>query len=264
MTARSKTLTPTCLAISAAAAAALHALAGTKEQMNLLMNQEHHNFALQNLEVRIRRNPRDAEAFYLRAQWHAKGIEYEEAIRDVSEALKVRERPEYYQLRAETYQHMNQFAASLADFNKAISLHKTAEYLQGRAKTYRYMGQTGHALKDANEAIKLKPSVTANFEERAETYREQKAFDLAVADIKRAIEMSGATRRRLLLLGDLQMDMLDYKSAVDSYDRVIKKDPKNLKAYYAKIKACEKAGLKIEEAAVRKQTKLLEEDILGH
>lgn len=259
-----KRAVPAIMSVLVSIAFAHAAAAGTKEQMKMLMSQDQHKYALQNLEARIRHNPRDAEALYLRAQWHCKGIEFEEALRDISFALRVKEKPEYYRLRGETYQHLNRFDESVADFNKAISLKKSADFYQGRAKSYRYKGDTTNALKDTNEAIKLDPTEPDNYEERAEIYRDQKKYKLAIDDMKKAMQLGIPTRRRLLVLGDLQMESHDYAGAVDSYDRVTKKDPKNLKAYRAKMNACQKAGMKAEAAAVEKRLKALEEEILGH
>jgi tetratricopeptide (TPR) repeat protein len=89
---------------------------------------------LRSLDDRVRRNPRDAVAFYLRGQFHAQYADYNRAITDFDEALRLK--PD------------------------------DAEALNNRCWARAMLGDTSRALQDCNSALKLRPAYGDAFDSR--------------------------------------------------------------------------------------------------
>lgn len=220
--------------------------------------------ALKVINESISKNPRDAAALNARANWYLDNLEFDLAIRDETESLKIKETPEALSTRAEAYRQLNKHELSLKDWTRAVQLQPTkAELFHHRARCQRSLGLIDKALEDMNRAVKLRPDAPRNFDERAVLYRMKKNFPAAIKDLQTAVRLSPIVNR-YLNLGDTQMEAKDYKGAVETYSNAIKLDSTLLMAIYAKAKACDAAGMKDEATKLRARAKQIETDEIGN
>lgn len=219
--------------------------------------------SLKDLNAKIARNPRDAEALHLRAAWYLDNLEFANAVKDETEALKIKETVESLEVRAEAHLQLNQFSESLKDRTRITILRPEPKSYHRRAQCYKALNEIDKALADMNMAIKLDSNYAGNFEERAVLFRMKKDYINAIKDMKKAIALSSPSWNRCIYLGNIQMDACDFKGAIASYDLALKADPRLLRGIYGKAKACEAAGMKAEAATLYKRAKQIENEEIG-
>ncbi len=219
--------------------------------------------SLKDLTAKIAKNPRDADSLHSRAVWYLENLEFSNAIKDETEALKNKETVESLEVRAEAHLQLNQFSECLNDRTRIIKLRRNSTDYHRRADCYKLLNDIDKAIADMNMAIKLDASYPGNYEDRAVLFRMKKDYASAVKDVKQAIALSSASWKRCIYLGDIQMDARDFKGAVASYDMALKADPRLLKGIYGKAKACEAAGMKSEAATLYKRAKQIESEEIG-
>ena len=109
----------------------------------------------------IRRDPKDAVEFLVRAQdWESKN-EYDKAIADCNEAIRRDPTPaRSFMCRGNLWLIKGNHREALADFNVAIRLDPSdAHYFVNRGNVWLVTGDYDKALADYNEASRLDPKV---------------------------------------------------------------------------------------------------------
>lgn len=118
---------------------------------------------IQGLDDQIRRNPRDADAFYRRGQAWAQRGEFALASDDFGEAIRINPRDaESLNNRCFTRAVMGQLEGALSDCNEAIRLRGDyADALDSRGLTHLKLGQYDRAIADFNAAIRINPKMSS-------------------------------------------------------------------------------------------------------
>lgn len=105
--------------------------------------------ALEHFTIDVKREPKNWNYWYDRAQLYATLKQYDKAIDDATIMLKLR--PEHYRfaLRAKIYYNKGDYEKAAQDWTTAIKLSSgNSLYYEGRAKCYEKMGKTDLAKKD--------------------------------------------------------------------------------------------------------------------
>jgi tetratricopeptide (TPR) repeat protein len=123
--------------------------------------------------------------------------DYAQAISDLTTAITLHPKRDYYWRRAVIHELENQPDKALSDYEKCFELSTTPTE-KGVAKSsiaeiYLQKNQLDSALTAINEAINLMPDYAANYATRAEIYRKQSKTDLAEADSRKMIELKSGT-----------------------------------------------------------------------
>jgi len=107
-------------------------------------------------------NPTDAETFYKRGTISYNKGEFQSALSDLSQSIKLNQNPEAYLFRGNTLIKLGQKGAAIIDFNEALKLNPnflTAYYSRGLVRLE--LGENQGAIADFNEAIKFNPIAQA-------------------------------------------------------------------------------------------------------
>ena len=95
----------------------------------------------------------------------------------------------YYDNRAVAYMRLNQYDNAIKDFTQAIAHHPLDSYYIGRAWAYHLKGENAKALPDANKALTMTPDDADFIEARAEIYEKLGQRDEAIADYRASLKL---------------------------------------------------------------------------
>ncbi len=137
-------------------------------------------------------------AYNNRGTAYARLTQYENAIKDQTEAIRIREEllkkhPDdkaiandlagSYNNRGNTYDDLGEYQKALADYDKAIELNpKYAAAYNNRGVTYKNLGEYQKALADYDKAIELNPKYATAYINRGVTYKNLGEDQKALAD----------------------------------------------------------------------------------
>lgn len=146
-----------------------------------------------------------AQALYQRGTGHAAKGEYQEAVRDFTQALK--------------------FAPSSSDA------------LYNRGGAYSRLGRWDDALRDFNALLEIVPNDPNTLYARAWVLSQRGEDVAAIADLDRVLEIAPDDQEALLDRGGLNIRAGRYQDAVRDFTRLLKLDPKAAAAAYNRGRA---------------------------
>jgi tetratricopeptide (TPR) repeat protein len=114
---------------------------------------------IKSLDDRVRRNPRDAVAFYRRGQFHARYGEFSRAIADLDEAIRLKpDDPEALNNRCWARTMLGDTAKALQDCNSALRLRPAyGDALDSRGLINLKLCNNAEALADFESAVRYNP-----------------------------------------------------------------------------------------------------------
>jgi len=132
-----------------------------------------------------------ANAYFNRGLAHSLKLEYDPAIADLSQVVKLSPNDaEAFDQRGFDYFGKQDFDKALADFNRAIGLDaKSFRAYQNRGAVYNAKGQFDKAVADFTRAIGLDPHVGQIYYSRAIAYDKLGQHDKAQADYDQAVKL---------------------------------------------------------------------------
>ena len=143
----------------------------------------------------IESNPEAWMAWNNRAgEYFTKG-EYELAIRDLDQAIKLNPSwPNAYNNRGRAYLKIGEYELAIQDLSKAIEFD-TSHYLgylpyANRANAYASNGQDELAIRDFSKAIQLNHNFAMAYANRGAIYERKGEHELAIKDFRKAIELN--------------------------------------------------------------------------
>jgi tetratricopeptide (TPR) repeat protein len=161
------------------------------ERGNALYAKKDYDKAIADFSEAIRLDPKLAEAYGRRAHaYQAKGDD-DKAIADATTALELDSKLfDGYYSRGFAYLHKGDNDKAIADFTKAVELKPhSPRALVGRGNAYVGKGRTDLAILDYTEAIRLNPKLVVAYRKRSAAYAKQGKRALARADRETADQL---------------------------------------------------------------------------
>src|SRR5882757_3209204 len=122
-------------------------------------------------------------ALLTRAELRRKSEQFDLAVQDCSEAIRLDPAPQAFDCRGNALAADKKYLAALDDFDRAIKLDpKYVQAFADRAATFGLMRETRLAVRDYTEAVRLDPARVQGFVDRAEAYIKVRRIDLAIDD----------------------------------------------------------------------------------
>ncbi len=128
--------------------------------------------------------------------------------------------------------HKGEFDLALADLNEAVRLYPSADTYEARGYAWSQKGDGAHAINDFSEAIKRNPRAGAAYEARAEELIIFKQTEAAMADLHNAVLLlTGTTNSDHILCKAFLMLGLEYENqgsfvpALANYSKCLALDP---------------------------------------
>ena len=125
------------------------------------------------------------------AAYHVKG-DHDRAIRDLSEAIGLKPSDHFiYGGRGAAYHGKGDYDSAITDFNNAIRLKPNhGPHYSGRGNAYARKGDYARAITDLDEAIKRKPDHSAAYAIRGRVFHKKGNHDRALLDLNEAIRLN--------------------------------------------------------------------------
>jgi tetratricopeptide (TPR) repeat protein len=188
---------------------------------------------------RIAADAANADAYLNRSQAYRSRGEYDRAIADYSELIKLKPDDDYYRLRAGAYAEKGDFDHAIADYSEMIRLSRNNSTRYGflaesiyaaRGDAYYYRGDWGDygpAIADYNEAIRLNPQRGQAYFMRSLAYSLMGDEGRALAgmdELSRLAPHPGAAHLGRSFVWRLKGE---YGRAIDEIDEALKLGPEN-------------------------------------
>jgi tetratricopeptide (TPR) repeat protein len=106
-----------------------------------------------------------------------------------SSTTKSSDYDQYYNNRAVAYMSLNQYDNAIKDFTQAISDHPRDSYFNNRAWAYHLKGEDAKGLSDAKKAVTMTPDNADFIETRAEIYEKLNQHDEDIADYRASLKL---------------------------------------------------------------------------
>jgi len=154
------------------------------------------------LNIKLKVNPKDAEAYFERGRLSFLLGKFKEVLRDLKKALKFNyNKPQIYLLLAKTYFAINQEG-------KAIDLlKKYSAFVEDNPEAYILM---------------------------AEIYKNRQALNLALASVDKALNISKNNYKAYKLKGIIFKRLRNFEKAIENYNQAINLNPLDSETYYYK------------------------------
>jgi tetratricopeptide (TPR) repeat protein len=194
----------------------------------------------------IRQEPKNAVAYANRGEIYRSIGDYEHAIRDFTQAIKLD--PKYalpYDRRGLTYYQKGLFEHAMTDFEKEIKLNP--EYgptYNNRGLVYEAKGDRDRAFAGFDQAIKLNPNGAGPaYSNRGRLYEARGDHDRAIADFDQSIKINPNYALAYLNRGAAYYNKGEYDRAIADFEEVIRLDSTDAWAhqYLERAKAAQAA-----------------------
>jgi lipoprotein NlpI len=131
----------------------------------------------------------EAVAFYNRGNAYEAKAQYDRAIEDFDQAIRLDPRyaPAFYN-RGNAYQANAEYDRAIEDYDQAIRLNPKYTFaFYNRGNAYAAKAQYDHAIEDYDQAIRLDPKYAFAFITRGNAYKAKAQYDRAIEDFDQAI-----------------------------------------------------------------------------
>jgi len=198
-----------------------------KEQAILLAD------AFPYFDGRVRDNPKDAFALAHRGRaWHEQR-EYEKALADLNEAIRLEsDHSAWYSNRGMTYDRLGEYDRAIGDYGEAIRRDpKDAQSFNNRGLAYRGKKDNALAINDFSQAIRLDSKLADAYFNRGNAFKGKKEYTLAVSDYNEAIRLDPNWADVYFNRGNARRANKEYEQAVSDYREVIRLDREDADAF---------------------------------
>ena len=216
-----------------------------KEMRNFYKAKDDYKAILQIYDLRISKEPEDADLYFSRAEFLEKYFRnHELALRDFTKAVNlVPQKVKYLEARAKYYESCCNYKSAIEEYTKIIQIcPKNVVYLNSRARLYTFIWDFSSAINDYNLIIQLEPKNLDTYGERASIYRYWNKPELAKADFKKVLDFHDAkiaanpkdARAYADRMRFLYYPMNAYEEASKDYLKVKELDPSKTFGYSEK------------------------------
>jgi tetratricopeptide (TPR) repeat protein len=205
-----------------------------------------------------------AEAFHSRGIAYRFKGDYDRAIQDYSQAIKLNGKLAMaFNNRGVAYDKKGDYDRSIADFDQAIKLKPSAEAHFNRGNAYLGKSQYAQAIDDYNAALKLQGDFAPAFDNRCWARAVVGILKQALADCNEALRLMPNNPGTLDSRAFVFLKMTQFDAAVSDYDAALRIDPTLAFALYgrglAKLKNEDASGEVDMTAAKALQADIAEE-----
>jgi tetratricopeptide (TPR) repeat protein len=197
--------------------------------------------AIADLSESIRLFPSAATYTNRGIRYRSKG-EPQRAIADYDEALRLD--PKYgfaFNNRGNTYIDLGDFDRGIADIDAALTFTKFVALYNNRGRAYGLKGDFERSLADFQEATKINPKGFNSPVGECEAYIALKKYDLAIERCNAAIAASGSDRhtRAIYARANAQREKGDLGAALVDYDKTLQINPNFVEGYVGRAQLFE-------------------------
>ena len=212
------------------------------------LNMGEYERAISDYHQALRVNPDHPQTYSvyhnLGAAYHNQK-EFDRAISHYSQSIE--KKPDYflaYHHRGLTYTEKGEYNRAIADFNKVIEINpRFAEAYYNRGNAYLKQNLTDHAISDYTKAIEINPKFYLAYYNRGNAYVTRGLHDHAISDFNKAIEIYPGYAEAFTSRGAIYLFKALYEQALSDFTKAIEINPKGAIAYYNRGYILSRKGL---------------------
>jgi tetratricopeptide (TPR) repeat protein len=182
--------------------------------------------ALSYFDARVHANPQDALALAHRGRaWHEQR-EYQKALADLSEAIRLdSDRSAWYSNRGMVYERLGEYDRAISDYGEALRRDPLdAQSYNNRGLAYRAKKDNIQAINDFSQAIRLDSSLADAYFNRGNVYKARKEIGQAISDYNEAVRLDPTFTNAYFNRASAHQVNKEYDKAVNDYREVIRLD----------------------------------------
>ena len=182
---------------------------------------------------RIRANPWDAGGYARRASaWQLKR-EFDIAIQDHNEALRLAPNvPAWWNNRGTCWYAMKMYDRAIKDFDEALRLNPTSvKAYNNRGNAWYFKKDYDNAIRNYDVAIQLNPKFVKPFNSRGNAWYFKRDYDKAIVNYDEALRLDPKYVNAFNSRGNAWFHKKDFDKAIKDYDEAIRLNPKYARAY---------------------------------
>jgi tetratricopeptide (TPR) repeat protein len=216
----------------------------------------------------IRKDPKDAGAYYCRGKIASAQGDQDAAIKDFDKSIEIESiASASYLGRANAWNAKGEFDRAIVDYNKALWLSgkqntelgpKHAVIYNSRGAAHLAKGDQEKALEDFNAALKLDSKQPKTYFNRGNVWKAQEEYGKAIRDYDEALRLDPDYMAAYNNRGSAWFSKGDYDKALADYDEVLRRDAKNIKTRFNRASAWEAKGKHDEAIADFNTVRLLD------
>jgi lipoprotein NlpI len=200
---------------------------------NAYNEQGEYDPAIQDYNEAIRLNPKHANGFSNRGVAFTRKGEHDRAIESFNEAIRLDpNHVDAFTNRGVAFTRKGKYDRAIESFNEAIRLDPNRAGVRfDRGNAYRLKSDYNRAIEDYNEAIRLNPNHASAFTNRGIAHGRKGEYDLAIQSYEEALRLNPKHLNALYNRGNAYTRKGAYDLAVKDYDQVLRMNPKLAAAY---------------------------------
>ena len=188
--------------------------------------------ALATLPAREKGSEFHAEILYYQGVFYGEVNQSEKAIAFFEQAIKISpQNPNYYDSLSSELHNVKRYDQALEAINQAIEIAPRSSWYSNRGNIYKDQKKWDLALADYNKALTLNPNNPRAYIARADVYEERKEWDLALADYNRAIEIDANFAAAYGSRGVFYQTRKQWDLALADFNKAITIDPNHPNSY---------------------------------
>jgi tetratricopeptide (TPR) repeat protein len=184
-------------------------------------------------DAQVQANPNDAFALAHRGRTWQEQREYEKALADLNEAIRLDpEHAAWYSSRATAYDRLGEYDRAIGDYDQALRRDATdAQTYNNRGLTLRAKKDNPQASNDFSQAIRLDSGWADPYFNRGNVYKAKKDFSAAIKDYNEAIRLDPAWTNAYFNRANAHHANKEYEQAINDYRQVIRLDREDADAF---------------------------------
>ena len=184
-------------------------------------------------DAQVRANPRDAFALAHRGRAWYEQREYEKALLDLNEAIRLdNEHAAWYSSRGMTYDRLGEYDRAIAEYDQALRRDPTdAQTFNDRGLAFRAKKENMQAINDFSQAIRLDSSLADAYFNRGNAYKAKKDLNSAIKDYDQAIRLDPTWTSVYFNRANAHRANKEFEHAISDYRQVIGLDAEDADAF---------------------------------